>query len=243
MCIRDRFSSAEKGATGGSGTIRIFSDDLSVVNSGIISTLSANPKPAGVVEITTSSLLVDGEGSLISSENQAGNPKFMLPGSPAGLGGDAGQITIKTDNLTISNGGRVSTNSFAGAAGDIFITIDRPGLFVLEGADAPGVIQTSSGPGTGGKITIVDPLAIISNGGAILALGQQRGANVQIQSRYFINSTDRSNVVDVDGEFQIQTGLYDVSSGTVSRDLSVLDASKVLRASARRRGPPGRSAS
>lgn len=150
-------------------------------------------------------------------------------GNPAGDRGDAGAVSIVADTLTVANGGRITTNSFAGAAGEINVRIERPGLLVLKGAIAPGVIQTSSGAGTGGKITIADPLAIISNGGSIQALGQQRGANVVIQSRYFINSTDRANTVEVDGDIQLQTGLYDVSSGTVSRDLSVLDASKVLR--------------
>ena len=138
-------------------------------------------------------------------------------------------MLIKADGLTVSDGGRITTNSFAGAAGRITIGIDRPGILVLEGARAPGVIQTSSGAGTGGEITISDPLAIISNGGSILALGQQRGANVTLQSRYFINSSDRSNTVAVDGDFRLETGIYDVSSGTVTRDLSVLDASRVLR--------------
>ncbi len=219
-------SSAEVGATGSANALFLTSDTLRVVNSGAISTLSTNPNPAGLITIATGELRVDGLGSIIGSENQSGNPGF---GGLMGPGGDAGTVLIDAANLTISNGGRISTNSFAGAAGAIGISIKRPGLFVLEGAEAPGVIQTSSGPGTGGAITIVDPLAIISNGGRILALGQQRGANVQIQSRYFINSTDRLNVVDVDGDFRLQTGLYDVSSGTVSRDLSVLDASKVLR--------------
>lgn len=219
-------SSAEVGATGSANSLFLTADTLRVVNSGAVSTLSTNPNPAGLITIATGELRVDGLGSIIGSENQSGNPGF---GGLMGPGGDAGTILIDAANLTISNGGRISTNSFAGAAGGIGISIKRPGLFVLEGAEAPGVIQTSSGPGTGGAITIVDPLAIISNGGRILALGQQRGANVQIQSRYFINSTDRLNVVDVDGDFRLQTGLYDVSSGTVSRDLSVLDASKVLR--------------
>lgn len=219
-------SSAEVGATGSANALFLTAETLRVVNSGAVSTLSTNPNPAGLITIATGELRVDGLGSIIGSENQSGNPGF---GGLMGPGGDAGTVLIDAANLTISNGGRISTNSFAGAAGGIGITINRPGLFVLEGAEAPGVIQTSSGPGTGGAITIVDPLAIISNGGRILALGQQRGANVVIQSRYFINSTDRLNVVDVDGDFRLQTGLYDVSSGTVSRDLSVLDASKVLR--------------
>jgi filamentous hemagglutinin family protein len=220
-------SAADVGSTGGSGTVDVAAGSLTVQNGGSISTLSTNPNPAGVVTIQTGTLLVDGSRSLVNSENQAGNANFG-GGGPGG-GGDAGGIDVTADNVTVSNGGRITTNSFAGAAGDIDIAIARPGLLILEGAEAAGVIQTSSGPGTGGKTTIRDPLAIISNGGSILALGQQRGANVLIQSRYFINSTDRANVVDVDGDVQLQTGLYDVSSGMVSRDLSVLDASKVLR--------------
>jgi filamentous hemagglutinin family protein len=220
-------SSADIGATGSALALFLEAETFRVINGGAISTLSTNPNGAGVITIAAGTLTVDGQGSIIGSENQAGNPNFG--GLGPGPGGDAGGVLIGADNLTISNGGRISTNSFKGAAGAIEIRIDRPGLFILEGADAPGVIQTSSGPGTGGMITIIDPLAIISNGGAILALGQQAGANVQIQSRYFINSTDRLNVVSVDGEFNLDTGLYDVSSGTVSRDLSVLDASKVLR--------------
>ena len=216
-------SAADLGSTGASGSLDITAQSVSVVNGGAISTRSVNPKRAGEIAILTGTLRVDGLGSIISSENQAGSG---MPGRP---GGDAGSISITADNITISNGARVSTNSFSEAAGDITISIARPGLLVLEGAEAPGIIQTSSGRGTGGMITLVDPFAIISNGGAILALGQQRGANVQISSRYFINSSDRTNVVDVDGEFELQTGLYDVSSGTVSRDLSVLDASKVLQ--------------
>lgn len=218
-------SSAELGSTGSANELFLQADTLSVVNSGVIATLSTNPNPAGLITVLAGELRIDGQGSLIGSENQSGNPNF---GGQIGPGGDAGTVLIGADNLTISNGGRVSTNSFAGAAGDIGIGIERPGLLTLRG-DTPGVIQTSSGPGTGGRIVISDPLAIISNGGLILALGEQRGANVQIQSRYFINSTDRLNEVNVAGEVEIQTGLYDVSSGVVGRELSVLDASKVLR--------------
>jgi len=220
-------SSADPGSTGSPFFLYLEAETLRVINGGAVSTLSTNPNAAGLVTIVAGDLTVDGQGSIIGSENQAGNPNFG--GLGPGPGGDAGNVVIAADSLTVSNGGRISTNSFKGAAGAIEIQIERPGLFTLEGAEAPGVIQTSSGPGTGGMITIKDPLAIISNGGAILALGQQAGANVQIQSRYFINSTDRLNVVNVDGEFNLDTGLYDVSSGTVARDLSVLDASKVLR--------------
>ena len=219
-------SSSERGSLGGSGTLSIVADTLSVRNGGLITTVSNNARPAGQIQIVAGSLSLDGARSLISSENLAGN---TVLGNPGGQVGDAGSVLITADGLTVSNGGRITTNAFAGAAGQIAITIDRPGLLVLKGSGAPGIIQTSSGAGTGGEITISDPLAIISNGGSILALGERRGANVVISSRYFISSTDARNTVAVDGEFTLVTGAYDVSSGTVIRDLSVLDASKVLR--------------
>lgn len=214
-------SSAEGDAAGAPRELSITAQTLQVLNGGAISTVSVNPNPAGRIAIGAETLLVDGLGSVISSENGAGRR--------GGPGGSAGTIEIRSDGMTVSNGARITTNAFAGPAGDISIDIPRPGFLTLEGAQAPGVIQTSSGPGTGGRITISDPLAIISNGGSILALGQLRGANVVIQSRYFINSTDRANVLEVDGDFKLETGLYDVSSGIAARDLSVLDASRVLR--------------
>jgi large exoprotein involved in heme utilization and adhesion len=210
-------SSAGVGSQGVAGDVRIAAGDLSIVNGGILSTLSANSNTAGELRISADQVSLDGLRSIISSENLADDR------------GDAGEIFITAKGVRVANGAGISTNSVAGAAGNIDIRVARPGLLVLEGGELPGLILTSSGPGTGGMITIADPLAIISNGGRILALGEQRGANVQISSRFFINSSDRSNVVDVAGDFRLQTGLYDVSSGTVSRDLSVLDASKVLQ--------------
>jgi hypothetical protein len=103
------------------------------------------------------------------------------------------------------------------------------GLLTLIGENEPGVIETSSGPGTGGIITIGTPLAIISHGGVIRALGDSGGANVRIDTPYFIASADRLNIVDVNGTLTFSNGIYDVSAGTSDVDLSMLDASSVLQ--------------
>lgn len=218
-------SAAVQGATGGSGSLSLTGGAVRVAGGGQISTASTNANPAGQVRVSADSVLVTGADSTITSENRAGDPKIFTRGAA----GDAGTVRISAQTLTVAEGGRISTNSYAGAAGEIQIDIPRPGILVLQGATAPGIIQTSSGPGKGGKITISNPLAIVSNGGSLQALGQLRGANVVIQSRYFINSTDRVNTVDVAGDLHLETGLYDVSSGTIAREISVLDASKVLR--------------
>ena len=115
---------------------------------------------------------------------------------------------MASDDITVANGARISTNAVNGAAGDIGIDMSPAGWLTLEGAASPGSIETSSGRGTGGRIRIGEPLVIVSNGGSILALGERRGANVLIVSQYFVNSADRLNTVAVDGEFRLAAGLY-----------------------------------
>jgi hypothetical protein len=138
-------------------------------------------------------------------------------------------VAIEAAALTLVEGGEISTSSVAGAAGDIVIAMPEGSLLRLQGDSSPGTITTSSGPGTGGRIIIANPYAIISDGGSILALGEQGGANVQIQTDFFISSADRPNLVAVDGSFLLEAQVGDMSRGTVDRDLSVLDASGVLR--------------
>jgi len=103
------------------------------------------------------------------------------------------------------------------------------------------VITTSSGPGTGGRITISDPYLILSDGGRILALGQQGGANVRITSDFFIRSSDRLNLVSVDGSLIVDSEVGDLSSGAQVADLSFLDASAVLRSQCAAAGAQGQT--
>lgn len=216
-------SSAALGASGASGGLSIIAgESVTLVNSGRIETQSTNANPAGFISIYTPELLVSGVGSAIGSENSS-------PG-----GGDAGFIHIETSGadargVTILEGGRITTNSAFGEAGNITLEMAPTSVLLLQGRSMPGVIETSSGPGTGGVITIRSPLAIVMNGGSILALGQSGGANVDIDTPYYITSSDRVNRLEVDGNLVFANAIYDVSAGIVNPDLSVLDASGVLR--------------
>ena len=210
-------SSALAGSSGPSGNVSVETPRLAVLEGSRITTSADNSNPAGGVVVEAARLLVSGEDSAISSEN----------GSEAG--GPAGTILIRTAEADISEGGRITTNSAQGSAGDIVFDMPTDGFLTLSGVGAPGVLETSSGPGTGGVIVIASPFAIISNGGSILALGESGGANVRISSNYFIPSSDRLNRVEVNGDLQFDNAIYDVSAGTVSPDLSVIDASGILR--------------
>jgi hypothetical protein len=222
-------STSLPGASGRSGDIIVTAKLIAISNQGSIESSSSNANTAGFVGIETESLLIDGIGSSVSSENlfaPAGqSPRAIGAGTANAAAGD---ISITASEITLNQGGAITTNSLNGPAGGIFLTLPTGSFLRLESTGSPSLITTSSGPGTGGVINIASPFAIISNGGSILAKGQQGGADVVIQSNNFIRSADRANLVSVDGSFLIDSNLTDVSSGTTTPATNFLDASKVL---------------
>ena len=210
-------SSALEGSTGQSGVLFVGADTIRVLDRSSIATISYNENSAGEVFVGADTLIVNGPGSRITSENLSAD------------GGAAGLVSLAARDITISNGGQVTTNSLAGPAGDILIDMPRDGVLRLLGDAFPGEITTSSGANTGGVITIATPFLILSDGGSILALGEQGGANVRIDTQVFINSADNLNLLSVDGQLDVNSGIEDVASGVLLQDLSFLDASKVLR--------------
>lgn len=211
--------SAANGRTSGrSGIVDIRTDRFDIINGGRVETSSFSPEAAGGIAIVAKALRVQGAGSKIVSENL----------SPRN--GAAGSIQVSAESLQLLDGGGISTDSTAGPAGDITITMPATSTLVLRARNgAAGFITTSSGPGTGGIITIASPYLILSDGGAILAKGQAFGADVLIQSNFYIRSADRVNRLSVDGGLIVDSEVGDLSTGSESIDLSFLDASSVLR--------------
>ena len=210
-------SAANPGARGRSGAIAITAPLLTVTRGGIIETTSANALAAGEVDVTSTTLRVEGRGSAITSENVSRT------------GGAAGLVAIGATTINLLDGGALSTSALTGPAGDIVLTIARGGSIVLRGATDPGVIDTSSGPGTGGRITIGNPYLILSDGGHILALGDAAGANVAIRADFYIRSADRLNLLAVAGDLLVDSEIGDLSTGAEPIDATFLDASAVLR--------------
>lgn len=209
---------------GFSGSIDLTADTLLLRGGATIDTTSANRDAAGAITLTVGTLTAT--GSAIRSANLAA------------AGGPAGSILVDAGRIELLDGGSISTNSVAGAAGDITLLLPRTGTLLLRGAARSGVITTSSGPGTGGIITIASPYLILSDGGQILALGQAFGADVLLQSDFYIRSSDRLNLLSVNGLLLVDSQVGDLSTGAEQVDLSFLDASSVLRGqcAATRRG-------
>ena len=211
-------SAANGRISGRSGFVDIRTDRFDILNGGRVETSSFSPEAAGGIAIAVKTLRVQGAGSKIVSENLSVR------------GGAAGSIFVAADSLQLLDGGGISTDSTAGPAGNITVAMPSTSTLVLRArAGAAGFITTSSGPGTGGIITIASPYLILSDGGAILAKGQAFGADVLIQSNFYIRSADRVNQLSVDGGLIVDSEVGDLSTGSESIDLSFLDASSVLR--------------
>ena len=104
----------------------------------------------------------------------------------------------------------------------------------LTGRTENALIDTSSGKSggaSGGKVLIGQtsaPYAVILNGGSILALGQPNPDNLKINADFLIRSADRSNRIAIGQGEEVDSQFEDVSSGTVTTNLDVVDASRVL---------------
>lgn len=209
-------------APGQAGTVLLIARDIVLANGAEVTTGSANATTAGaIVLLAEESVLITGSGSQVASTNSATELNMRT-------GGAAGNITVSGPRITLGPGGLITTSSRVGPAGQIDLLLPSTGLLRLAGGTNPAAIATSSGPGTGGRITIARPYALIADGARIEALGQQRGANVQLATDFFIRSADNSNLLLVDGDLVVDSQVGNVSSGIDTPDISFGDAAGVL---------------
>lgn len=210
-------SDAGADAPGQAGTVLLIARQIALNDGAEVTTGSANTTAAGSVALVAEEeVTITGAGSRVTSTNTAAS------------GGAAGNITVSAPRITLGPGGTITTSSLSGAAGQIDLLLPPTGLLRLAGGANAAAIITSSGPGTGGRITIARPYALIADGGRIEALGLQRGANVQLATDFFIRSADNSNLLLVDGDLVVDSQVGNVSSGVETPDISFGDAAGVL---------------
>ena len=132
-------SSVQPDAVGNGGTVSIETTNLSLTNGGQISTATFGEGNAGTVTINGGDTIsIDGNLSALGSSVQ---PDAV---------GNGGAVTIETINLSLTNGGFISSNTLAeGNAGTV--TIETTNLNLTNG----GFISSSTfGQGNAGTVTI-----------------------------------------------------------------------------------------
>jgi len=174
-------SLVDTGAVGNAGGVTISTNNLTLTNGGRVAASTLGKGDAGEVNITaTGDLTFDGEDS-------GGFPSGATSGVDTDAKGNAGGVTISTNNLTLTNGAIVDASTFGqGNAGLVDIT--ATGDLTFDGEDSGG---SSSGAtsgvdtdakGNAGGVTISTNNLTLTNGGRVgaLTLGQGDAGSVDI---------------------------------------------------------------
>ena len=156
------FSRVENGGEGKSGSISINTEKLFIKNGAVLTTSTFGKQGAGNIDIKSKEVTVDGESRATLSSGIYS--RILKRGA-----GQGGSIVIDTDNLSITNGGRLETSSSGnGDAGSIDIRSKKATVSgESPAASSSGIysLVEESGKGQGGSIAInTDNLSVINGG-------------------------------------------------------------------------------
>ncbi|MBD2417543.1 S-layer family protein [Anabaena cylindrica FACHB-243] len=184
------------------GDVTITTNQLLVLNGGIISNSTVGTGDAGTLTIQANDILIDGENnfaviianaSLLDAINRS---LFKLPDSPTG---NTGVININTQQLTLRNRGFISvTHQGIGNAGELNIQTDR--LFLNAGS-----INATTASGKGGNINLASTNTFLSRNGSqinVEAGSNGDGGNININAPVIVgleNSDIIANALNGDG--------------------------------------------
>ena len=153
-------------ASGNSGGINITTSNLTLTNGGEVNASTVGEGNAGAIDITANNIAIDGERS-------ATNSSSIFNGVATGIGNSEG-INIATDNLTITNGGRINASTIGrGNAGMVDITANNN--ITIDGERSDGnasaiasAVATGASGNSGGITISTDSLSLF-NGGEVNA--------------------------------------------------------------------------
>jgi large exoprotein involved in heme utilization and adhesion len=182
------FLGSESGGKGDTGDLTIETGQLLISDGAAVSTTAFNEGAGGKLTV-------------LASERVQVTGSDVIDGSPSALGslsqdkGDAGEVTIETEQLLISDGAVVTTSAFdEGAGGKLTVLVSDSVLLNNQGS----LQANSTGTGNTGNITItVGGLLSATDSDINTSSLQSAGGAININAgdiRLFGDSDIRSNV-------------------------------------------------
>ncbi|WP_019506620.1 filamentous hemagglutinin N-terminal domain-containing protein [Pleurocapsa sp. PCC 7319] len=176
------FSQVNPGAEGNAGGVTISTNNLTLTNGGRVFASTGGRGNAGTVDITATGNII------FAGEDSQGFQSGAFSQVASDAEGNAGGVTISTNNLTLTNGGGISASTFGqGDAGSIDLTATGDIIFdgeTLDGSDSSGAFsQVNSGAeGNSEGVTIDTASLTVTNGGQVSAstFGQGNAGTVDI---------------------------------------------------------------
>ncbi len=166
---------ADTAATGSAGSIRIDAHALTFRGGAQITSVTTGRGRGGSININSAVLNVDGtvEGTFDSS--------ILANTQATGLGGDAGNITIHSADIRLTNGGQINSASFGlGRGGSVNISTNA---LVADGENTnhknSGIAASSQSGGAGGDaggVNIHANRLRLTGGADIITLSKGTGA-------------------------------------------------------------------
>ncbi|MDM8565497.1 filamentous hemagglutinin N-terminal domain-containing protein [Candidatus Halobeggiatoa sp. HSG11] len=151
--------------------------------------------------------------------------------------GDAGNINIKANQITLGNNNKITTGTENSIGGNINIKITN--LLHSDGGQIFTSVKT--GTGNGGNITIKNPTFVVLNQGQIKAQADEgHGGNINIKSKQFITSPNSlisaSSNLGLDGEVNIDSLNIDMEGFLVVLSDETVEASSQMKRPCSMRG-------
>ena len=168
-------------ASGNGGNVHVESEEIELVNNGLIVAAAFGPADAGNVDVIATNILIDGLGT----EFTIGGG-FIITGlgaeafGDAEVGGQAGEIHVEADSLRIQGEGTISAVATGqGTGGDVMINTR-----LLEISSGGIINSISQGIGEAGKIQIDAQGSILLHDNGIISTSAvlKNGGNISIRS-------------------------------------------------------------
>ncbi len=178
--------------TGNAGDVKITTRNLSLTDGGQVSASTYGRENAGSVIINAGNILVDGE-------NNEGFTSAIFSQVGSNAEGDAGDIQINTNNLSLTNGGLIDASTFGRGDGGSVI-INANGNISADGESNEGFTSgifsgvAFSGIGNAGGIKIKARSLSLSNGATLSANSEGTGAagNIEVTTAKDIRLENRA---------------------------------------------------
>ena len=168
-------TSSHLNSSGNAGNVTVNATESVLVSGSFITSdvLEGSTGNGGQITITTPNLTVN------SSPNFFGDIVPGLISTSTGSSGNAGSVTVNANHVTLTDGGRIASNSFlddpiyppaTGAAGTVTIQgLASPAQSVLIDGTGSGIFTDTQGTGAGGNIFVNANTVTLQNSGTLSA--------------------------------------------------------------------------